>query len=109
MRRHSNLALWCRNEHGRIGVDHLLATEISQEGADRRELARSGRTREPLLVKRAEKCTDRDAIERARRKLGSLDVARPGDVIEELREIAVVRTNRVRRHVAVQAQMLEEV
>ena len=78
------------------------------EGADRRQLARRRRARVAALVEIAEECPDVAVVEVGRRRApigGARDGREEGD---ELRQIALVGADRMRRGVLVEPQMVEE-
>src|SRR5207245_10532797 len=74
----------------------------------RGQFRRGGRARQPLLVQLAEKAAQRRAIELRRLQIALLQIRISGDVADELREIALVGADGVRRRVAVVREKLQE-
>ena len=108
MGRHPDFALGRGHQRARVVVDERLAAQIAQERAHGRELARGGRPRLPVLVKRADELRMALPIERAGPQLARLHGGAGGRVREKLRQIAFVRAHRVRRRVAIEPEKLEK-
>ena len=108
MRRHADVALRRRHQRAGVVVDDGFAPQVAQKGAHRGELARRRRPRLPLLVKVGEKTAQRRSIEPRRIEIAFLDVGLRGRESDELRQIALVGADRVRRRIAVEREKFQE-
>ena len=108
MRRHADFALRRRHQRAGIVVDQPFAAEVAEKRARGRELARGRGARQAALVQLGEKAADAPAIEVRRLEGGALDAGGRGDVLEKLRQIALVRADRVRRGVAIKPEKLQK-
>src|SRR5205823_4822720 len=106
--RHTDVALRRRHQRAGISACQSLAPQIAEEGADRSQLARSGRSRVPQAVELGEKSTDGSAIELRRIEVRRPHAAGCSRAIEKLREVAFVGADGVRRRVAVEPKKLEK-
>ena len=108
MRRQPLLLFRSAYERGRVLGQNLLTDEVARECPKRGQTTRTRGATDPSVVKRSKKVANRfggECLDRhvCRRGLG------PGrDGAHELRDVRIVRAQRVRRHIAVVTQELEE-
>src|ERR1019366_9094244 len=81
-----------------------FASQIAEKRPERRQLARGCRARLAPLVRIGEKTANGRAIELVGREGTHLHARRERGMREKLRQVAVVRADRVRRHVSVQPE-----
>ena len=108
MGRHADFAPRRGHKGTRVVVDESLTAQITQEGSDRRKLARGGRARLTSLVENSDEPPDGIPIERTWPQLARLYRGAGGRVGEKLRQIALVGTHGVRGHVAIEPQKLQK-
>ena len=108
VRRQYLLLAWRADEPRWVFPQHAFADEIARERAERGKMTGTRRTTEIAIVQVAKKITDTIRIERLGRHLTGLDAARCSHMFDELFEIRRVRSQRVRRDIAVELQKFEE-
>ncbi len=105
MRRSSRGA---RHERRRIALDQALAPQVAREGPDRRDLARHRSPGDAARVQLGEEAAQAGERHVLRPEIDTAPARAGGDVREELRQVALVGADGVRRDGAVQRQELEE-
>ena len=98
----------CPDERRRVASDLPFVAKVLAEGANRRELPGRRGAGVAALVQIAEERPDVRVDEVAGRQIGAALADGSGQERQELREIAFVGADRVRRRVVVEGEVLEE-
>jgi hypothetical protein len=106
MRRDLLLALRRHGERRGIGLNPPLALQVFHERAERGQLARRRRARLTLAVQLTHERANQIQVDVAGREVGLLDVG-TGEC-QELLDVARVRIRRVRGHIAIEGQVVDE-
>ena len=97
-----------RHQRRRIALDQPLAPQVAREGPDRRDLARHRGPGDAARVQLGEEAAQAGQRHVLGPEVGAAPARAGRDVGEELRQVAVVGADGVRRDGAVQRQEVEE-
>ena len=108
MRRDFLLLLGRGHERGRLRHGELFTSQVPSERAQRGELASRRRSRSSMAVQHGEVPAHRIDVDIGRSERRDGLAAFPAHEGHELTEIAVVRSQGVRRHIAVEAEVFQK-
>jgi hypothetical protein len=102
--------LFPRRAHdgGRVVGQQILADEVAREGPERSQATARRRATVAALVERREESPDAVGVEAVDGELARPSPIARGQELEALRQVGLVRPQRVRRRVTVVAEVLEE-